>query len=185
MQLAATVGGATVGSMIFTVTGPINGAIPVNFRQTLATIYSDAVLHFEYTWDSSTGNKADLSTCQVEEYVTYVGPNPYPWASPPYLAGQSVPWPYLGLTPIPASDSGLQDTHYHAQGWLKPYVFDFSASDQVYQFQCPYYQNSQWVQLMPIVGTIAISRVVNLTNGAPPWMYQITKSGLTASINLP
>jgi hypothetical protein len=185
MQLTATAGGATVGSMIFTVTGPINGAIPVNFRQTVATINPGAVLHFEYTWDSSSGNKADLSTCQVEEYVTYVGPNPYPWASPPYLAGYTTTWPELGGTPIPASDSGLQDNHSHVPGWLKPYVFNFAASDQRYQFQCPYYQNGQWVQLMPIVGTIAISRVVSLTNGAPPWTYEITKSGLSASINLP
>jgi hypothetical protein len=186
MELDAKVGSTTVGSMIFTVTGTINGAIPVNYRQTAFSVQSSASLHFEYKWDSSTGNLADLSTCQIEEYVTYVGPNPYPWPSPPYLANQVTPWPFLGGTPISANNPvGLKDDHGHADGWQTPYVFKVVASDQVYQFQCPYYQNNQWVQLMPINGQIPIDRVVSLPNGNPPWTYTITKSGQSASMTLP
>jgi hypothetical protein len=185
MELDAKVGATIVGSMLFTVTAPINGAIPVNYRQTVFSVQPGAVLHFEYKWDSSSGNLADLSSCQVEEYVTFVGPNPYPWASPPYLPNQSVTWPSTGMTPISATYGGLQDNHGHADGWLTPYKYNAASSDQVYQFQCPYYQNNQWVQLMPISGQIAITRVVNLTNGNTPWTYQITKSGYSTSMNLP
>jgi hypothetical protein len=185
MELDAKVGSTIVGSMIFTVTGAINGAIPVNYRQTAFSVQSSASLHFEYMWDSSTGNLADLSACQIEEYVTYVGPNPYPWPSPPYLANQVTPWPELGLTPVSANNPKLNDDHGHAAGWQTPYVFKVVASDQVYQFQCPYYQNNQWVQLMPINGQIPIDRVVSLPNGNPPWTYTITKSGQSASMTLP
>jgi len=188
IQLSASIpsegSGGTLAATNFTV-ATTNGAIPVNFRQTLARIDPGAVLHFEYKWDSSSGNRADISTCQVEEYVTYVGPNPYPWASPPYLPGYTTSWPSTGLTPVSASVSGLSDDHNHAPGWQTPYAFNYIGSDQKYQFQCPYYQNNQWIQLDPPSGTLPIGRVVNLTNGALPWTYQITKSGLTASINLP
>jgi len=186
MELDATVGGNIVGSMLFTVTAPINGAIPVNYRQTLVRVDPSAVLHFEYMWESSSGNLADLSACQVEEYVTYVGPNPYSFATPPYAPDTPFYWPYLGYTPVSATigTPGLQDDHGH-WSFQGPYVFNASSSDQKYQFQCPYYQNNQWVQLMPISGTISITRVVNLTNGAPPWTYQITKYPYVASMNLP
>jgi hypothetical protein len=185
MELDAKVGSTLVGSMIFTVSGPISGAIPVNYRQTAFSVQPGGVLHFEYKWDSSSGNLADLSTCQVEEYVTYVGPNPYVWASPPYLPNQFTAWPEFGGTPTSATNGtpGIRDDHGHAAGWLAPYVFKFTGSDQVYQFQCPYYQNNQWVQMMPISGTIPISRWVEPVNGV--WTYQITKSGYSTSINLP
>jgi hypothetical protein len=184
MQLTATVGSATVGPpMVFTVTGPISGAIPVNYRQTLVRVDPSASLHFEYMWDSSSGNKADLSSCTIEEYVTYVGPNPYVWASPPYAAGYAQAWPYTGY-PGAASAYNLVDDHGHVP-FQGPYQFNSSSSDQKYQFQCPNYQNNQWVQIFPTSGTIPITRVVNLTNGALPWKYQITKYPYTTSMNLP
>ncbi len=190
MQLTATVGSTTVGSMIFTVTGPINGAIPVNYRQTLFRVDPSAILHFEYKWDSSTGNLADLSSCQVEESVTYVGPNPYSFATPPYAAQNPIYWPYTGYTPVSATTGtpGLQDDHGHwpFQG---PYVANTSSSDQVYQFTCTNYQPNVWTQLMPVSGQIPITRLVRSTNGAPPWTYQITKYTnsypYVASMNLP
>jgi hypothetical protein len=117
--------------------------------------------------------------------VTYVGPNPYPWASPPYLQGYTTLWPEMGGTPVPANVlPGIRDDHGHAPGWRQPYVFNYIAADQVYQFQCPYYRNNQWVQLKPISGTIPIGRVVNYTNNNI-WYNEITKSGLMALINLP
>ncbi len=105
MELDAKVGSVIVGSMIFTVTAPINGAIPVNYRQTAFSAQPSAVLHFEYKWDSSSGNLADLSSCQVEEYVTYVGPNPYSFSSPPYVV---VPTRCISsLAPITSQTCGL------------------------------------------------------------------------------
>jgi hypothetical protein len=185
MQVTATANSVNVGTTTFTVTGAISGAIPVNFRQTLFRIDPHAVLHFEYNWDSSSGSKADLSACRVEEYVTYQGPNPFPWPSPPYEAGNVTYWPDTGNTPVAATvQDGIKDDHGHVL-FQTPYVFKYVASDQKYQFQCTYYQANQWVQLMPISGTLAIGRVVNITNGSPPWTYQITKQGHTASAILP
>src|SRR5262249_28673281 len=97
--------------------------------------------------------------------------------------GYTTLYPETGMTPVSASVSGLVDDHYHAPGWTKPYVFKVVASDQQYQFQCPYYLNNQWIPMMPVTGTIPITRVVNL-NG-PAWYYQITKSGLSPSVALP
>jgi hypothetical protein len=193
MQLSATVGSATVGPpMIFTVTGPIDGAIPVNYRQTLFRDPS-AILHFEYKWDSSTGNLADLSACQVEEYVTYVGPNPYYFASPPYAIDPATGQPYFsyspttGYTPVSATTGtpGLQDDHSHPP-FQGPYTYNNSSSDQVYQFACTNYQPNVWTQLMPASGQIPITRVVETVNGT--WTYQITKyfnAAYVASTNLP
>jgi len=180
MELDAQVGTRIVGSMLFTVTAPIDGAIPVNYRQTAFSVRPSAVLHFEYMWDSSSGNLADLSSCQVEEYVTYVGPNPYSFRSPPYVADTPIYWPYKGYTPVSGTTGtpGIQDDHGHwsLNSAQQPYVVeDTASSDQVYQFTCTNYQPNVWTQLMPISGQIPITRLVRSTNGAPPWTYDITK----------
>jgi hypothetical protein len=182
MKLAATVSSAEVAYTTFTVTAPITGAIPVEFRQTVAFV-SGVTPHFEYKWGSSSGNLADLSACKVQETITFVGPNPYPWASPPYLPNQLVVWPDHGLTPISGTLGGLQDDHGHADGWLKPYVHNLSTSNQVYEFQCLYYQNNTWTRLMPLNGTIPITREIK--QNSTTWSYTISKSGLVAIGNLP
>ena len=41
----------------------------------------NGVLHFDYDWDSSTGNLANLNNCQVGESVAYPGASPYVWSS--------------------------------------------------------------------------------------------------------
>jgi hypothetical protein len=187
IQLSASGTSCACGSTTFTVTAPISGAIPVNFRQTSASIPSTGVLEFHYTWDSSSGNKADLASCQVEEYVTYVGGilgGLYYWPSPPYAAGTATNDPEYGGTPISANSFGLVDDHY-PKSFLKPYKYAGVNSDQVYQFQCPYYNNNQWVPMWPLIGTLPITRIVNYTNGNQIWYYEITKSGMTAAANLP
>ncbi len=184
IKLAASGSQCACGSTTFTVTAPVSGAIPVNFRQTSSSLQPSAVLEFHYTWDSSTGNKADLSGCQVEEYVTYVGQSPtYYWPTPPYVVYTSNN-PETGGTPVSATVPGLVDDHGHP-GFVTPYKYVGVSSDQRYQFQCSYYQNNQWVQLLPLTGTIPITRIVSYKNGTTTWYYEITKSGLTASMNLP
>jgi hypothetical protein len=182
IKLAAKIGSRELASTTFTVTAPVTGAIPVNFTQTVASV-SGVTLHFEYRWGSSSGNLGDLSNCQVRETITFVGPNPYPWASPPYLPNQTVVWPDHGLTPGPATSGLLTDNHGHANGWLKPYAYNAATSNQVYEFSCTTYKPSQWTSLMPLSGTIPISRVVS--ESGTTWSYKITKSGLTAVGNLP
>jgi hypothetical protein len=46
-------------------------ARPVNFRCTKAEPDNEGVLHYEYAWDSSTGNLADLDGCEIKERVSY------------------------------------------------------------------------------------------------------------------
>lgn len=119
--------------------------------------------------------------------MTYVGAvgGEYYWISPPYVAGATTMNPDYGMTPVSASAGiGLQDDHGHP-GFAKPYKYNTVSSDQMYQFQCPYYNSNQWVQMWPLVGTLPITRVVNYTNGNQIWYYEITKSGMTAAGNLP
>ena len=53
--------------------------------------------------------------------------------------------PDYGMTPVSASAGiGLQDDHGHP-GFAKPYKYNTVSSDQMYQFQCPYYNSNQWV----------------------------------------
>jgi len=48
-------------------------AHPVNFRCVSAITYFDGILHYEYAWDSSTNNLADLDGCTIKERVSYEG----------------------------------------------------------------------------------------------------------------
>ncbi len=181
ISLTATIAGnIPVGSTSFTV-AVTNGAVPVNFRETSFTpLPASAALQFTYAWGSSSGNLADLSTCQVEEFVTYPGYTPgvqsvYPWTSPPYVQGVSTNNPDTGFTPVSGTtgSQGLVDTQGHF-GFATPYVYNSVPSYQVFQFQCTNYKPGQWIQLLPINGTIAISRVVSQN---PTWQYAVTKSG--------
>lgn len=188
IKLAATVSSTQVASTTFTVTAPITGAIPVNFTQISSSIQPGTVLEFHYRWASSSGNMADLSACQVEEYVTYVGPSPFPWASPPYVPGVTSPNPTTGGGPTPGNlgtSNGIVDDQLHI-AFQGPYKFNFVASNQLFQFQCPNYQGNAWTQLFPAGGTIPISRVVNYYTDSPTvWYYEVSKSGLDARANLP
>lgn len=104
----------------------------------------------------------------------------YNWTSPPYTNTYSSN-PTTG-TPGPASGGGLTDTQGNV-GFVKPYTANSVTSNQVYQFQCPYYQNNQWIQFAPQSGTIPITRVVQQVSGT--WQYMITKSGSSATGILP
>jgi hypothetical protein len=48
-------------------------AKPVNFRCISASADSEGNLHYEYAWDSSTGNLADLDACTIKERLSYDG----------------------------------------------------------------------------------------------------------------
>jgi hypothetical protein len=118
--------------------------------------------------------------------VTYPGYVPgqqlqYWWKTPPYI-NDWTPNPDTGYTPGPATAGGLSDDQLH-KGFLQPYATDAFTADQVFQFQCTYYKNNQWVTLLPQSGTIAIRRVVSV-NGTT-WQYTVTKSGASNSGVLP
>ena len=156
--------------------------MPVNFTQTSVTYLIHNVLQFNYTWGSSSGNLSDLGNCNVREYVTYTGGSPFYWPSPPYVSGSYSPNPDTGLTPGPATAGTLVDQQGH-QLFVKPYAYSSVTSNQVFQFQCTYYKSNQWVNFLPITGTIPITRTVQSVSGT--WQYSITKSGSTDTGTLP
>ena len=63
-------------------------AIPTNFRKTTHSAEGLTMI-VNYAFDSWTGNVADLWRCRVGEYVTYGGPNPYPFPDPPFAGDQA------------------------------------------------------------------------------------------------
>lgn len=187
VQLTATFGtgeSTTLATITLDVT-PTNGAIPADFRQTGVAQEPNAVLQFTYTWGSSSGEISDLGGCQVREYVTYPGPlnQQYFWQSPPYEAGSWSLNPDFGATPGPATAGSLIDTQGHVNFGPSPYKYSNVTSQQVYQFECPYFENGQWVTMAPASGTIPITRVIQDVNGT--WQYSITKSGASNAGALP
>ena len=150
--------------------------VPINYTQTSGYGDSNGILHFQYAWDSNTGNLADLFACTVREYVTFPGSSPYNWTSPPYVA-TSTPWPItLGG---PATQGSAPDTHDHP-GFRTPYTADSFTATQYYQYICTCANGNQPVNLM---GPLYIFRSVSQVNGI--WQYSITKSGINATTTLP
>ena len=49
----------------------VSDAFPINFTQNGSESDSDGELYFLYQWQSSSGNPADIASCQVGEFVTY------------------------------------------------------------------------------------------------------------------
>jgi hypothetical protein len=142
-----------------------------------ATVKPGAVLHFDYEWESSTGDLADLSDCKVGEYVKYPGSaDPYNWPSPPW-DGSGTPNPTILW--VDATDGRAQDNH-SSKGFLKPYESATFAAQQKYRFKCGSKTTvfSGWSRVI-------ISRRVWDRTGRGCWTYKITKSGAEASERLP
>lgn len=129
-------------------------AIPVNFRESLFRPEINGVLHYEYIWDSSTGDLADLVNCEVGESVTYSMPgNPSPTLgnrlfglyTPP-----SPPWNGSGYRnptglAVPATRGWMHDNHWpSADGeqrapstwFVKPYRESTFSAHQTYGYRC-------------------------------------------------
>jgi hypothetical protein len=135
-------------------------------------------LHFEYEWDSTTGDLADLYNCSVREKVDYPGGNPYYWPSPPWVGGVFNPT-ILPDPPIPASYGGAVDNH-SPPAFKKPYQNASVSATQVYQYHCGpscCMGNDDWETLLSIG---SIQRFV--TGDGTLWRYSIIKSGAYAEI---
>jgi hypothetical protein len=146
--------------------------VPTNFRQTAGHANGD-ILHFEYKWDSSTGNPADLASCQVGEKVDYAGPSPFPRPAPftGSVANPTILW-------VAATDGQAQDNHSHS-AFVKPYVTVSYTATQNYRYQCPCANNGNPVV---ISGPISIVRVVSKKPDGN-FKYTITKSGISATLD--
>jgi hypothetical protein len=149
--------------------------IPTNFRQTAGQA-NGGVLHFEYMWDSSTGNLADLSACQVGEKVDYPGSaNPFKFPSPPWGAS----WQNPTIIWLAATNGGFHDNHSVPLPFVKPYVAASVTATQNYRYQCPCANNGNPVV---ISGPISIGRTVT-QKADGNFKYTATKSGVTATVD--
>ena len=109
-------GGAAPNFPPVSETFPITLIRPINFQQ-LSSYSSNGVLHFRYTWQSTSRNLKDLDQCMVGEYVTYPAPleTSYNWPSPPYK-------PYSNPNPViawsPATKVPSPDVHRYGNGFI-------------------------------------------------------------------
>ena len=157
----------------------VSCAVPTNYRQTSGTgDNSTGVINFQYEWNSSTGNLADLSACTIKEVVTYPGGNPFTWPSPPFAANQTSPNP-TSPTPVPGKNGIAYDSHGHPN-FQTPYQATSFTATQYYQYVCPCTNGGQPVNLM---GPLYIFRSVQTSSGT--WTYTVTKSGVSATETLP
>lgn len=164
----ASLGGGGGGS----ITAPC--AVPVNYRQTVGRDNGGGILYFEYAWDSSTGNLADLSSCEVGEEVTYPGSDPFVWPKPPWDG--STPNPTIIW--LPGSDGALGDTH-STKPFVKPYKEASFTATQYYRYRTSCANSGNPVNLM---GPISIARSVKKKQDGK-FKYTITKSRKSASID--
>ncbi len=164
-------------------------AVPANFQQTNAEDEQDGYIRVTYTWGSSTGNLADLSACQVREYVTY--PTSGNSGCPAPNTGQmcywppSPPWPptsqpgtgYVNPTPVPgpATAGGVFDSNtVQNYNFVKPYSNNSFPATQIEQYSC---NSGTWVQFG---GPFTITRQVT-QNPQGQWVYSISKTGVSFS----
>lgn len=178
MVLFAVLGSTTLATTNFTVAAT-NGAIPVNFRQIDVYDAGNGDLHFDYKWDSSSGNLADLEYCIVGEYVTNQDPrDPWPWPSPPFPPNTSGNPTTVNII---ATQGGSPDDHrlYPYSTFAKPYSFSTFTATQYYRFACTYYDSENYHNMQ---GPNSIVRTVS-QNPNSSWKFTVTKSGAGASIN--
>ncbi len=149
--------------------------VPVNFHQVSGSDQGNGTLHFEYSWDSSTGDLDDLANCQVGEEVTYPGGSPFVWPSPPWGAT----WQNPTVIWLAAKNGGFVDNHLIPLPFVKPLKSATVPSTQNYRYQCGCANDGNPVVL---VGPITITRSVT-KNKNGTFKYTVTKSGISASVN--
>jgi hypothetical protein len=164
-------------------------AVPVRLRQ-YSPAYCNTVtgkLSFVYVWDSLSGNKADLATCQIRERVLYDNNGVPP--SPPFPSGPGSSFPNPTVQPAPTdppivrlngSAQTAPDNHYPPTGFYnKPYSLTFFNATQFYEYNCACQNTPNWTSF-PDFNGIPIVRSVQNPSGT--WIYNITKSGASCSI---
>ncbi len=158
-------------------------ATPTNFRQTSTSDNGNGDIHFNYAWDSSSGNLSDLSSCSVLETVTYPGSGNYSW---------SIPFPAISSTNptilrIPGTDGTGQDDNglFNPDGTVNtnfrtPYTASSFTAEQTFSYSC---NHSGVISSGSLLGPLAIVRQVS-QNTDGTWKFTATKptSG-SATIN--
>jgi len=153
-------------------------ATPIGFTIVQGPSLPNGTLQWTYSWSSSSGNLADLSQCKVGESVFYPGSgSTYTWPLP-MVTNQPTPNPSVILGP--ATAGAFSDKNGPPDSYLKPYMNASFMATQRIQWECSNYQDGAFFRFVP---DISIVRSVQL-NGTT-WQYTITKSGDTATVNLP
>ncbi len=169
-------------------------ATPYNFHKVAGkgSINTDGSLTFVYDWNSTTGNKDDLTTCFWHEYVTYPGtvgtiasPNPYYPPDPPFNFPTGVTWlnnPEVG--PGSGKQGGpMTGTYQVTDNQLVPplvdpplYTYGTYTATQVYQYDDTATGESNVPIPGPDSGPFSIVRefkYYDLNN----YQYTVTKDG--------
>jgi hypothetical protein len=154
----------------------VSAPTPVNFQQVGPGVAGQSgLLTFNYSWQSSTGNLADLTNCQVGQIVTYPGTaNPFPWPDPPYLGSTANPT----ILWVPADGGVAQDNQSH-EPFQPPYAANSFTSTQDLRYRC---SSTAAVDFTGFTD-IAIARTVADSTGQGCWGYTITKSGYSATVS--
>lgn len=149
---------------------------PVNFKKEYGIDGGNGCLYFRYSWQSSTGNLADLEGCIVGEKVTYNGGNPYNPPNPPCDH-----WNLNNPTIIneKGSEGKILDEHGY-KNFITPYTSIAFDSTQIYRYHTPCMNPDEYITLL---GPLKIYRMV-LKEG-DSWFYRVTKDNVTASMKLP
>ena len=160
-------------------------AIPVSFQQSTATQLAGGVLQFTYSWNSDSGNLADLDEVWIGEYVTYSDGGIHAGAGRPWMGNNPDPTITPSRATYKATDGEFVDTH-SPPGRFLPTAgpADSFTATQFYGFHDfrtdnrPGDNTHGWqVDLMQ---TAIVRYVENIgTAAAPVWQYRITKSGST------
>lgn len=147
-------------------------AVPTNMHQTSVRDLGDGTLEFEYAWDSTTGDKADLAGCTLGEKVDYPGGTPYYyWPSPPWTGRVDNPTILEGSA---VTGHGTDD-HY-PPGFITPYTNASVSANQIYRYRkLPCITDYQTL--------LDIGSILRIVSGSGNlWRYSITKSGAYAEI---
>ena len=176
IQIGAICSSVTVNCLPATVSLTVALPVPVKWHQVGPGVARpNGVLHFEYAWDSNTGNVADLSKCQVGERVSYPGGSPFAWPRPPYSGSTNNPT----ILWVPGIDGTGQDNHSHV-AFIKPYKMNVFDATQEYRYKCDY--PGHVIGPIDFIGWshINIGRNVHDYTGKGCWGYSVTKTGFSA-----
>jgi hypothetical protein len=168
--------GCNCGNGLVCYNGKCVCPVPTNFHQTGVSQTAGGTLHFEYHWDSSTGDLKDLdyANCQFGEQVVYPnGIGTYAWPKPWVGTNESPAVAY-----IPASTGFTFDDH-STMPIAPPYTPASFTAQQRYIYICPCANGGQPVVLQGIHDIVR--RISRNPNGT--YKYEITKSGASATIN--
>jgi hypothetical protein len=146
---------------------------PINWTHSGGTDVGECSIEIPISWESSTGNLADLTDCTVREVVRY---DPIP--NPPFIWNPPNPT----ILEVPGVDGAAQDTHSYPPGLRNgisnPRVAGTATAHQVYQFRCTGPGCSgNWEDFPNQRYTITrevFAQYVRLN----PWRYRITKTGV-------